>query len=118
MEHPALLELLDALIANDRGAPGFRGTISIVVRTPEREHIWQAVFAEKSSAAFVDAVAPNTQAVLLLGEREANLILETGEPPQPPRLFVGAGDRALFSAFKDRYLSPKSFIDVRAGAKR
>ena len=85
-QHTPLLDLLDDVVRRDGGAPGFVGRLAIGVRDGDEVTWWQVTCDRRASAAFVDRPDASCDAVLLLGGREAQSIIETGHIPERPEL--------------------------------
>src|SRR5262245_1501775 len=102
----------------DRGPAGFRGTICVAVKNDDCALLWSATLGDVPRAGFVDALPHDTDAVLLLGDREAESIIKDGRVPSNPELLAVAGDRALLEKFVDRYLTRRSALSLRVSLGR
>jgi hypothetical protein len=109
-----LLAHLHDFLERDRRPPAFSGQLAIGVSSERGVDWWQVTCDRVANAAFVDEPDPACDAVLLMGEREAVSILETGRVPANPALLKARGNRALLSRFVDRYVVHRSAIDARA----
>lgn len=113
-----LLLALDYLVRSEGGVSGLRGKICVGVQTGPQQDWWQVVFGNRTDVAFVPRPDSDADAVFLLGEREAESILETGELPPDPQLLQVAGSKALLHRFVDRYTASMTTLDLRSGAFR
>jgi hypothetical protein len=110
-----LLELLDALVRSDDGAPGLEGQVAIGVRTPLGPKWWTVSFGARAEAGFADVVPPEADVALLLDEGAARSIVESGDPGQEPVLLIG--DDRILDRFFTRYLKRQGAIALRASAR-
>jgi hypothetical protein len=108
-----LLDLLDNVVRDDAGTPGFSGILAFGVRDGEQTLWWQVSCGDRARAAFVDAPSSECDAVLVMGRREAEAITTTGHIPAQPELLLARGERALLSRFVRRYVQPQSSVAVR-----
>ena len=114
-----LLQLLKSLTERDKGPAGFSGKVALgVIKTEAQgETQWlQFRFTRAAEVRFVSKPDDDSDAALLLGEREAEAILKGTELPPAPNFLYRYGDRAVLSRFVDRYLKKRTMLDVRRGA--
>lgn len=113
-KHP-LLFLLDAAVRRDPAPSGFSGTLAVGVLRAEGVTWWEVECGPRPDPKFVSEPS-GSGTWLLLGEREADVILSgagLGAQSELPKL---AGDASLFERFTHRYLRRQSAVALRAGA--
>jgi tetratricopeptide (TPR) repeat protein len=107
-EQPQLLTVIDTIVSQDEADVDFEGHIAIGVKREEDEkwRFWHAVFrkGKKLYAEYKDYLPYETDALLAMGEREADAILSKGSLPDNPKLLELGGDRELFQKFFARYI--------------
>lgn len=101
-------DLLDSLEAQLRAQAVQRivdGEVCIGIRKADRDR-WLHVRFDGGAvrAGFVEGAAPTANAVLLLGEKEADSMLYYGTIPEDPVLIEFDGDREYMNQFIQRYL--------------
>lgn len=112
VSQPGLLEVLDAMVRSDRGAPGFSGRIAIGLRS-DPARWWVVELGAHAECGFVEKMPAAADAWLALGTTEANAILGLGEMPEPAAV-VTAGDKTLIERFCRRYIRSLSLLDIRS----
>jgi hypothetical protein len=111
-QHP-LLSLLDALVRRDAGPSGFGGALAIGVLMADGVSWWEVQFGPRPQAQFVGA--PDEAGTwLLLGERDADAILQGGSLAAGSELLKLAGDPELVQRFSERYIRRRSAVDLRS----
>lgn len=109
-----LLALADALILRDRGPSGLSASVCLGVEIGEARTWWCASFGRHTETSFVQGASPpEADAVLLLGEKEAEMVLESGDLPAAPELLQFQGDRQLMKRFLNRYFEPQDLMSFR-----
>jgi hypothetical protein len=112
-----LLALLDALVVRDGAAPGIRGSVCVGVRCDDGRYVfWRATPDVRRATTELFAAAPRADVTLVVDAEVAETILGTGRAPDHPSVMAIDGDRALFKQFAQRYLEPRSWLDVRTGS--
>ena len=112
MPCPNLLEVLDAMVRADRGAPGFVGKIAVGLKA-QPPRWWVVDVGSRAVGRFLDKTPEDVDAWLGLGSLEADAIL--GRAAMPVRAsIVTAGDRTLIEHFFRRYVRNVSLVDLRA----
>src|SRR5688572_22998804 len=96
-----LLRILDAVVRADLASPGFTGDLCVGVQGPSGARWWWLQLGTTVVTSFPSEMPPNTDALLILGEKEASAIVETGELPAAPDLLLISGDRELFGRFSE-----------------
>ncbi|MBI5509985.1 MAG: hypothetical protein HY903_14610 [Deltaproteobacteria bacterium] len=113
-----LLAALHAMVSADKAPPGLKGSIAVGVVDAAGALYFVATFGKAVRTEISDTL-PTVDAALVMGEAEANAILDTGALPPKPELLVKQGGSALLAKFVSRYLQRQSLLDLRAGgAKR
>ncbi|MCC7387088.1 MAG: hypothetical protein IT384_34965 [Deltaproteobacteria bacterium] len=98
-----LLRLLHGVLSTDPGTPPFAGRLGIGVRGAGGEHWLVVELAERAAASIEEARPDGADATLLLGEADAQVLLESGRLPEAPKLLLAAGDRRRLGLFFERY---------------
>jgi len=112
-----LLALLDALVVRDGSAPALAGRVSVGVRCDDgRWAFWRATPDVRRTTTELFNAAPSADVTLVLDADVAESILKDGRTPENSTFMAIDGDRALFKKFAQRYLEPRSWLDVRTGA--
>ncbi len=119
----ALLEALDALVRAQPGPSGLSGSVCFGIRGQEGARWWRARLGQSGAITeFLDDLPAEVDvAVGLDAEVAAALLADAPEAePGPAALRLVAGDRALLTAFVERYVARRSLLDLRAaqGNKR
>jgi hypothetical protein len=111
-----LLLVLDSVVHQTGALPGIGGEVSFgIMGKNGTEAWWSAQFAEgKVETAFFDDEPESADVVFVIGEREANAIMDKGRPPDDALLLEVEGDEALLDRFLDLYFTERSMVDVRA----
>jgi hypothetical protein len=115
------LETIDALVKGDPKPFPERARICICLRGASGDRYWAVVLGQNIECGFVPSVPAETDALLLIGEEEAESILRTGSlrgPATDPPIAEVGGDARLLVRFFESYTSFSSWLDVRAGASR
>ena len=99
-----LLRILDAVVRADLASPGFTGDLCVGVQDASGTSWWWFQVGTSVVTSFSSEMPENTDALLILGEKEASSLIETGEPPTSPEVLFLSGDRELFTRFSERYL--------------
>lgn len=112
--------VLDSLVKqNPIAGASLRGRIFIGTRGEAGDVWWMADLGARVRSRIVPAPSPDADAVLLLGERDAEAILSSGRLPRRPSLAQIEGDSDLLLRFIDRCLtvtSPSKSVDPRVPA--
>ena len=116
--HHDLLIALEAIVRLDGLSPGFSGSIFFGVRQVDGDHWLSLRFGARAEGTFVTYPSSRVDAMLVMGEGEAEAILQSGGLPARRRLFEVAGDRLLLQRFVKRYLGAReSLLSVRVRRK-
>jgi hypothetical protein len=101
-----LLRYLDDIVKNDRGPPGFRGTVCVAVKG---RGFWLASFADVVTTSISSTMPDVFDVAVGFREDEIDALLD------PARDVPGivTGDRELFLRFVRRYVKSRSALDVR-----
>jgi hypothetical protein len=109
-----LLTAIDMLAAHATTV-GFVGHVAIGIRGPNGDRWWRGNFGRRSELGFVERPARDADAIFLLGERDARVLLETRALPDAPELSLVCGDRRLLERFLRRFaFTPGSAVSIRA----
>lgn len=113
---PDLCVVLDAVVATEPASPKLEGTLCVGVCDRSEERWWSVDLANVASARFSSTIDKNAECVWVLGEREAKTVLSG--------LSLGAsgqhsvyGNPKVLDAFRKHYLTVRSPLAVRAGAR-
>ncbi|MCC7383034.1 MAG: hypothetical protein IT384_14440 [Deltaproteobacteria bacterium] len=98
-----LLELLDRVLAQDRGPHVLEGKLAIGVQLGSAVQWWEVTFVTPPETAWVAQPSDHARVALLLTQTVAGEIIEQGMIAHPSGCFA-FGDRALFLRFLTRYL--------------
>jgi hypothetical protein len=111
-----LLLVLDSVVHQTGALPGIGGEVSFGIMGDDgSEAWWSAHFSDgKVETAFLDDEPETADVVFVIGEREANAIMDKGRPPDDGLLLEVEGDEALLDRFLDLYFTERSMVDVRA----
>jgi hypothetical protein len=95
-----ILELLNAFVLSEPGPPGFSGKLAFGVRSAAGGDTWWAARVGATVETSFEHERPSdADALLFLGDEEANAILGEGRVPPSPRLLELAGDSELIQRF-------------------
>lgn len=111
-QRPMLLTVIESFVLLDEAEVDFEGHIALGVQREEDKitHYWHVVFAggRKIETGYINDIPRTADAVLLMGEREADSILSGVALPENPRLLYIYGDKGLITKFSERYFrSPR-----------
>src|SRR5688572_23706327 len=110
--HP-LIAVLEVLVLEREQRDRVEGVLAIGVRTREREVWWRAELGDRrTSTTLGEERPPNSDCWVLIGEHEANAILDTGRLPPDIELLDARGDVGLFARFVDEFAKTSSLLDL------
>ncbi len=112
-ETPDLLDVLDALVRDDQGAPGFSGRIAIGLRGKSRW--WVVDCGDRASTAIQSKPPEHADAWLGFSEEDAAAVLGQAPRQEAPEVAF-FGDEALLQRFMTRYVRKLSQVALRSGA--
>lgn len=114
-----LLSVLEDLVASDRHPTKMNGVIGFAIKDGQGQfHCWWVDFSEGRKSFGQGAALPaNANAVVVLGQEEAEQILVRGRLPRTVNLLEQAGDLKLLGRFFQRYCRRFDLLGVR-GANR
>lgn len=109
--------MFDALVRTKPAlptVPTIEGIVCVGIQIATSVTWWRAVFGSgQASTSFEMRFPHDGDAVLLLGEDEANTILKTGALPSDPALVEFRGDRSLMEEMLARYCDRENTLAVR-----
>jgi hypothetical protein len=116
---PAFLALLDQAIRRDMSAPRLDGLIAVAISAEGGWRYWRLKLTrDRAESAFVDALPRRADVTIVLGSREADSLISTGDLPPRPELALVGGDRHLLQRFIERYFAGSSWLEARSQSKR
>ena len=109
------LDALHALVSSDPAGAPVEGRVSVGIRARGGDTRWWSVAMSRTSsrAGFHDSPPPSDVALVMDNDTARGLLV--GRLPALPGLLAIEGDAALLGRFVERYVRPRSWLDLRMG---